>query len=243
MRLKIFSDLHFEFGNIHMLEDLFSNIDVDVFICAGDMANSRMIIDVLHTIDKIVQVPVIFVPGNHEYYGSQKCYIDEQLLNQNFEYIKILIEGVFEYKDFIFLGSTGWWDDIKYIHTVSLNDFKTIYDIKQNDNGMAWGRKSKKFFEESLKKYQDKKVICVSHNMPSHECISEEYKNSSINACFANHWDDIILKYKPSLWVCGHTHDKVDTEIGETSIIGNPYGYYLHQTNPDFNDNFIINLE
>ena len=55
MKLKIFSDLHFEFGNVHMIEDLFSNINVDVFICAGDMANSRMIIDVLHQIDEMMK--------------------------------------------------------------------------------------------------------------------------------------------------------------------------------------------
>ncbi len=242
MKIKLFSDIHIEFGNAHMIDDLFSNINVDAFIVPGDLANQEMIVKVLHEIDKMVQVPVIFVPGNHEYYGSQKSYVDHLLKNEKFDHIKILIEDVFEYKDIVFLGSTGWWDNITLYHTNALNDFRVIYDIISNDNGMAWGRCSKDFFKTNLEKYQDRKVVCVSHNMPSHKCIHPIYSTSKINECFANHWDNLIIDNKPLYWFCGHTHDSINMVIDKTNIICNPYGYYLRQTNTDWKDNFIINI-
>ncbi len=242
MKLKIFSDLHFEFGSTHLIDQLF-NDDVDYYVIAGDLANSRMIIQCMEEINKVTNHPVIFVPGNHEYYHSQKGYIDSLLDTEDLPNIIILNNDTYYDRGVAFIGSTGWWTEgIRGIHTRGMNDFHVIHDIRPNDNGCVWGRESKLFFEKSLEEFKDCKVVCISHNMPSMMCISPEYKNSQLNECFAMNNDDLIDLYQPDLWVCGHTHDSIDMMIHDTRVICNPYGYYNHQVNKEFNKSLIIEV-
>jgi len=237
--IKYFSDLHLEFGNPYILDELFNDSTADLFVIAGDLDVGNKTIDTLCYIDTITNGrPVIFVPGNHEYYGTQRVVLDNLLLKarKTFKNVKVLIEGIFEYKDIVFVGSTGWWDSPMFrYHLMSLNDFNRIYDIRMNRDGSDWGNNSRLFFETTLKEYVGyKRVICISHNAPSWKSINEEYENSSINECFANHWDYLIEKYCPIAWIHGHMHDSCSYMIGDTKILCNPYGYHNHIVNREF---------
>ena len=242
MKLKIFSDLHCEFGSIHLIDELF-NDDVDYYVIAGDLTNSKMIKNLLFEINKITNHPVIYVPGNHEYYHSQKQYIDNELKEFKNTNIIVLNDDVHIDNDFVFIGGTGWWSGgITSYHISAMNDFSLIYDIKFNDNGCKWGKKTKKFFQNSLRKYKDKRMICITHNMPSDRCVHIDYVGSPLNVCFAMNYDDLIEDYKPELWICGHTHDTINMMLFDTRILCNPYGYYPYQENKYFKNDLIFEL-
>ena len=246
MKLKIFSDLHLEFGSLHLIDELFKD-DVDYYVIAGDLSDSRSIIESLSEIDKITNHPVIYVPGNHEYYHSQKGYIDSlfEKNEESWKNIIILNDNWYIDDNVVFIGSTGWWEDgITGYHLKAMNDFSLIYDIKENLNGCKWGIQSRRYFEKSLKEfsYKDEKVICISHNMPSTACISKEFIGDALNVCFAMNYDDLLEYYQPNLWICGHTHDSFDMKVFNTRIVCNPYGYFNYQQNKDFDYNLIIEV-
>ena len=242
MKIKVLSDLHMEFGNGFMMDEFFSG-DVDMFIVAGDISDSRLIRQHLRKIDHCVTVPVIFITGNHEYYHSQKSYIDSEIDSMTFKHIMFLNNRIYKQDGVIFIGSTGWFDSMMLPHHIrTLNDFRLIHDIKFANNGTDWGRESKDFFYDQLKSIKNSKVVCISHNLPSWECINPLYKDSPINACFANHYDYMIKEFQPEYWICGHTHSSVDINIGKTRIIANPFGYWRQDENPDFNNNLIIEV-
>ncbi|WP_436291798.1 metallophosphoesterase [Variovorax sp. LjRoot178] len=67
MKLLILSDLHIEFGTFRVPE-----VDVDVVVLAGDIAASAA--KAVRWARRVgnfgEQTPLVFVPGNHEFYGG-----------------------------------------------------------------------------------------------------------------------------------------------------------------------------
>ena len=100
LNLRVVSDLHLEFGALKL-----SARDADVLIAAGD-------IDVGEAGLKWLQqfhCPVIYVAGNHEYWGEDLISFTRQLTQSagggNVHYLensKVVIDGV------RFLGCTLW---------------------------------------------------------------------------------------------------------------------------------------
>lgn len=237
MIIKYFSDIHLEFHDAHnqayFLDDLFKDDLPNIFVVSGDLSVPSDIIQWLDYIDKMVDVPVLFVPGNHEYYGSQKVVKDEEFKNLNLDHVKILNGDTFKHMDVVFAGATGWWDDpMNNSHLYALNDFNRIYDIKQHMNGTEWGVRDRRFFRQVLA--DNVYVVCISHNAPSYQSINPKYLGSDINECFANHWDTMIHEFQPVAWIHGHMHDSCEYTIGKTQIVCNPYGYSGHEVNKEF---------
>ena len=246
MIIKYFSDLHMEFMDRHdqmnFIDHLIGDDTPDIMVCAGDLAVGKETIKWLGYIDKEVQVPFIFVSGNHEYYSGQKSVLDEEFrqAQKNFKNVHILIQDTFKHMGITFAGSSGWWDTPMKHHLNALNDFSRIYDIRVNSNGTDWGIADRRFFEKTLQTTE--RVICVSHNAPSWKSILPQFMNSDINECFANKWDKMIRKHQPIAWIHGHMHNTIEYRIGETEIMCNPYGYDGHETNDDFSWNGYIQI-
>ena len=71
MRLQIASDLHLEFrnGRLPHRGDFVPVRDRDVLVLAGDIGRQRM---ARYFVERELEIsPVIYVPGNHEYYSKQ----------------------------------------------------------------------------------------------------------------------------------------------------------------------------
>lgn len=244
MIIKYFSDLHLEFGSDYIIDQLFEDSLANVFVLAGDLHVNRKVLKVLQKFDGMTaNRPLIFVPGNHEYYGTQRVELDEQLrqLNKSLKNVHILIEDTIKIGEVTFAGSTGWWDSpMRGSHIYALNDFNRIYDIKVYGNGTMWGQDAFKFFQKVLDKTLN--VVCVSHNAPSWQSINPKYINSDINECFANKWDKMIQSYQPIAWIHGHMHDPCNYEIGRTQVACNPYGYYGYETSSEFSNTAYIQV-
>lgn len=242
IKIQYVSDLHLEFHNNFNLLKTIMHYDSDILIIAGDLDVSRNIANTIEELISFKDKPVIYVPGNHDYYGNTKYNVDINIFNIiNQEYNKdglfILNNQTIVLNDIAFIGSTGWWDRIPNKTCLNgLNDFARIYDINENNYGTNWGKTSKIFFRQELKKYKNKnKIICISHNGPSHKSIHPKYIDSNINNCFVNEWDDLIKNYNPIAWIHGHTHNTVEYTINNTIVRTNPFGYESLEKNNDFN--------
>lgn len=252
MKIQIVSDLHLEFLPVHLIYQL-TECDSDVLVIAGDLHTSRGIIRALEEVFRYVNKHIVLVPGNHEYYYSTKQHVDE-VLQEHFadhEYIHVLNNSIWEHKNTIFLGSTGWWTANAAKDVVHLmNDYNYIYDLVPANCGLDWGWESHNFFVENLKKYDkrnifgknitNKTVVCVTHNAPSLHSIDKEFEGDELNPCFANAWADLMMDYKPDFWIHGHIHSSKEYKIDETLVICNPYGYSGCSLNAKFNPCKII---
>jgi len=139
MKLHILSDLHFEFQKWPMRIDV-NAIDADVTILAGDIGIGLQ--GIQWALDHIRR-PVIYVMGNHEYYGQrpmaktlekakQKCAgTHVRLLDST----STVIDGV------RFLGTTLWTDfalfgleqrDAMMVHAqTTMTDYAVIYGMRR----------------------------------------------------------------------------------------------------------------
>ena len=79
---------------------------------------------------------------------------------------------------------------------------------------------------KKLKNKSTSKQVIVSHHTPTLHNQPEPLLESTVINAIACNLDSLILKYKPSYWIYGHSHrNKDDFKIGNTKMITNQFGY------------------
>lgn len=253
MKLRILSDIHKEFFNKCSFDNycsIFSTDSVyDYLIIAGDL-NVDSHKSTLDDIYYLTETPIIFVPGNHDFWGGSYHTKNKVMSDQlDCEYIHYLNNSSFEDGNYMFIGTTLWWSDKPSanvsMYIKGMADYHKIKEMYMGEEtGYDWGREAYTFLEESLKYAQAHKLIpvVITHNAPSYKSVCDKYKRSPMNIFFANNYDDLIKKYKPKLWVHGHMHNSFKYKIGDTLVVCNPYGYHQYEENPEFKANMLINV-
>lgn len=243
MLINVISDLHNEFEELD-----FNPPKCDVAVIAGDL--DIRIKGITWINKKYPTTPVIYVPGNHEYYRGSIEKIDELLK----EHVLQNSVRVFEKEKVVFIGATLWTDYDLYGNPYAgkvaartyMNDFKLIEDFTP-DKAHKLFDTSVKFIEHNVAWFSGHrpayKVVIVTHHLPSVKCIGEEYRAGSdpTNSSFASNLDYIFYKYKPTLWICGHSHGSCDITIDETRVVMNSRGY-PHALNKNFKDDLVIEI-
>lgn len=102
MKLHILSDLHTEFTDFDS-----PHADADVVVLAGDIGVGMDAIEWAER--QFPEVPVVYVPGNHEFYGCDIRDIDSFLAAAPANF-RILNNHSCEIDDVRFLGCTLWTD-------------------------------------------------------------------------------------------------------------------------------------
>jgi len=249
MKIQVFSDLHLEFFKskddiLYFLRSLVT--DADCVIIAGDVFGYENIEMQMQCIDDVFGLTeVVFIPGNHEYYGTSRAYMNEQMRLEAKKYGMIFLENGYHMLDdnVIVIGACGWHDSFTSDATRFLTDFSTIEELISDPySSIVWNHESKKFFSDTMEAHSDKKIICVTHNAPLIDLTPHKYIGSVLNPFFANDWSDIIRKYKPSIWISGHFHQYTVFEKFSTMFIENGYGYHNHSEVPAFKRKFIVNV-
>lgn len=244
MKVQPISDMHVEMGLIDGIYKKVVKTDADVLVLAGDIGSHNDIIESLIRMHHHAEKPVVFVPGNHEYYGTSRAKLDILFdeLNEDYPNIHVLTEKAVKIGDVWFVGSTGWWDgsggNIGQTVRFGLNDFRMIKELAWAESsaqwGIAWGREARIFFDQTLAKIrkdegEDAKIVCVSHHYPHMNSLHPDFAGSPLNACFGNRWEWLIEKHHPTMWIHGHTHKAFDYwvkhEGHDTHMVCNPHGY------------------
>jgi len=256
LKLHILSDLHLEFTDFTP-----PSTRADVVILAGDIALGC---DGLHwAATRFPQQSVVYVPGNHEYYGVEFTSMLSDLRQTARELGIFLLEG-----DGValeepqggglvrFLGGTLWTDFRLFgesrrgicldIASQKLNDFRRIKDGAQPllaRQTAHWHAQHVQWLKDQLQVPFSGKTVVVTHHLPSARSVADRYKNDLLSACFASELDHLFGPM--ALWVHGHTHDCVDYEVGGTRVVCNPRGYthpYAWPENPHFNSALVIEV-
>lgn len=265
-KLAYYSDLHLEFGNPFKIPKAVGR-QADVLILAGDILSfnqPEVVIPLLeHWPDN---KPVLFVPGNHEYYHNSLDNIytfQHWLVDNNLANVHVLHDEPFYIHDVSFFGGTMWTDFNDYslkdvsnaMHT--MNDFRVIKNnghLLTPEDTIAlhdafrqklihWFKECPKFLlNDKDKDYPEAKAVVITHHQPVANPYSQ-YLNSPLRYAFqATDMLDVILEYQPDLWIYGHTHEQDNQMIEHTRIVSNQFGYYSKDQIPGFIENCIIEV-
>lgn len=185
----------------------------------------------------------IFVPGNHEYYGTNIGSLESKLT--------VLMEDV---DNFVLLqnGSSILIDDVKIIGATMWSDTSSIEldaSIKMNDyryirygpHSEPWRYRLKPYHTTGIHRNSvfkinkaiqehDGECIVVSHHAPSMRSIDPRYYGDVLNPAYAT---EIKLDKWPTYWIHGHIHAAMNYYHYGCNVRAEPIGYYGEQTGFD----------
>lgn len=249
MKIQILSDIHIEFGPFEI-----QKTEADVVICAGDIGVGQVGLSWLK--DTFEKIPILYILGNHEYYGKAYPKLHRQLSAVSAgSNIHVLENDDLEIDGVRFLGCTLWTDfDLQGNRSAGefsamqvMNDFKRIrrspsYSKLRAVDTVAIHKDSLKWMEQTLEnKNNPGKMIVITHHAPSSRSIPNMYRNNTLSAAFASNLEHVIEQSQATIWVHGHVHNSCDYKIGSTRVICNPRGY-PHELNPNFVPNLVIEI-
>lgn len=240
MKIAIASDLHFEFhrdGGRCLLADL---AEADVLVCAGDLSNARGIAEALDLLCACYP-QVVFVAGNHEFYGASFPRVRQTLqeaVARHAGKLHVLDNSTCEIGGQRFVGTTMWVRRTPWIHKYHrmLSDFTEI----EGADTLVYeeNRKALAFLEREVCSSD----VVVTHHLPAGGSIHPKYRGTLLNCFFLCDVEPLIRERQPRIWAHGHTHESVDVQVGATRILCNPFGYAGHEENASFDSKLIVEL-
>jgi len=228
MKILLLSDLHLEF--LKTFPKINGNANLAILVGDIGKITCSNFIDFFKYMSETFK-KVIYVPGNHEYYGKvpicelKQMYKDEL---SKFPNISLLDNDTVEYDGYRFIGSTLWSNPES---AKGLNDFKMIHK-KEGDNVVpisiydfkAMHVEAKDFIKDELAK-DDMPKILVTHFPPLRNGTSHP-KYFPPNPYFANTLEDLDFNLKNvKAWLSGHTHFSYDFEKDGIRFLSNQFGY------------------
>jgi Icc-related predicted phosphoesterase len=264
MRIQIASDLHLEhlewrFPEYRGVEPT----DADVLVLAGDIANGARALELFGE----WPCPVIYVPGNHEYYGSSLAQVQTEFAEKAkaFPNITVLAPGVTELGGIRFIGCTLWTDYCLFGEqyrelamtacAASLPDHTVIKVEGDIPFSPAVARemhlRQKDWLRSRLDEPFDGKSIVVTHHAPAPGSLHAMFEKDLVSAAFISDLTDLLGT--AALHIHGHTHHSFDYDVRGTRVIANPLGYCkgvkfvsapseLRRENIDFNPKLTVEL-
>lgn len=244
-KLKVFpiSDLHLEF--YQSATSLYNTLkpklpDADVLVLAGDIGyptgipHRKNYVELLNLF-KTKYEHVILVAGNHEYYQS-KFHDREtafQALNDicRESKVQLLEKSSVNIRGVTFLGTT-LWSAVDAKSCKQMNDFKDAFKsqvdyLEEFIDSFKWLRTelSLPLMKEQSDESKLTKNIVITHHLPSDKLIHRKYQGHPANSGFATNLLGDLPLHNTSLWICGHSHEHMSINYGDTKLVLNPYGY------------------
>jgi Icc-related predicted phosphoesterase len=247
MRLYVVSDLHIEFHDFDP-----PDVDADLIVLAGDVGEGTAGVE--WAAEHFPGLPVIYVPGNHEFYERDIGTVD-QLKAAAPSNVHVLNNDVFEHGGIRFLGTTLWTDfkfngEAEAGHAqqkarIYIRDFKSIRNGQRHftpDDSAHLHRNSVHWLVTELERELAGPTVVVTHHLPAAMSVSKRYSGDPLNPAFASHLEGIIEKFQPALWIHGYTHAPCDYELFGTRVVCNPRGYPGEKHQPVFRPDLVVTV-
>jgi predicted phosphodiesterase len=234
MKIRLLSDLHTEFRLPYKTHAISEYRGEDVLVLAGDIASgSTNTMDVIKHFLKQGFPQIVYVAGNHEYYGGDYAEFNFKMQNKclEFDNVHFLNPGSVTLDGVLFTGGTLWTNfaDNPWSQSAAkrgINDFRVIKGFDVNECARTY-YKHLDYIQDAYENRGSKKVVVVTHFLPARECIAQRFRGSNLlNDYFANDLGEYISTMSDTTWLFGHTHDSTNIVIGDTCVIANPHGYY-----------------
>jgi Calcineurin-like phosphoesterase len=260
MKIAFCSDLHLEsFGRNFELPDADLLLLAGDILVVSDLRREfsgiqacdnqrQFLIDVASKYET-----VLWVPGNHEYYDScidtVEKNVNDFLKAECIDNITFGAKGSLTIHGVKFVCAT-LWTDINKANPVAvmngkyvMNDYVFITKADASlDSGIRYlsTQDTMNIHHEHRNHIKDEivghdKVVVMTHHAPHMLSSGSHFKDTSSAYYCCTDIEDIILD-NPQIkfWVAGHTHNRIEYEIGDTKIHSNPRGYGSEKISSDF---------
>jgi 3',5'-cyclic AMP phosphodiesterase CpdA len=259
MKIRVLSDLHLECDEPLAIP----YAEADLVVLAGDIHNHaegpRWAAENFDS-----DVPIIYVPGNHEYYDAEFGAMETAMQDasrsvDNVHYLNnaSLIDrngrwrvlGTTLWTDFELFGSSDdELDAAKAACAKVMLDYNGPIQLSwpepdgeprtfTPDDSLALHVQARAWLENELAKPFAGQTIVVTHHAPMRGSLAPRYANELASAGFVNHLPK-LAREPVALWIHGHTHTSFDYEVNGARIVCNPRGYFDKRRNqwenPDF---------
>lgn len=236
MKIQLLSDVHIELYPYQP-----EVLPVDLVILAGDIHTRA---DGVQWAADTFGAPVLYVPGNHEYYHG---HLDKTLNKMRQEaartngQVTILEREAVEIGGVRFLGATAWTDFSLHGNRLysaldaenRMSDYTKIRAttrhrklippdlIRRNEQTRDWLRR------ELAEPHP--RTMVITHHAPCPLSIPEWRRKckDELNPAYANNWtgERFFSGDKVQLWVHGHIHQACDYQVNGVRVVTNPKGY------------------
>jgi predicted phosphodiesterase len=231
MKLNILSDLHLSQGELPVPEN-----DADLVVLAGDIARPERAIGWASRIAK----PVLYVPGNHEFYGgSIEGTVAELKRLASGTRVRVLDDEAVVIDGVRFLGTTLWTNfriagegEARAAAMHEARRFMRDFSVVRMGGATFTPEASTTLFtrhaawlEDRLAEPHRGPTVVITHHAPSPKSVHPRFEGSPLNACFVSDAERLLDGSRVRLWIHGHTHDSFDYEVNGTRVLCNPRGY------------------
>jgi predicted phosphodiesterase len=260
VKIRVLSDLHLENDE----PDTIPHAQADLVVLAGDVHNHALGLRwAAETFDP--RVPVVYVPGNHEYYDGDFGALEtamrdaaSTLDNVHFLNNAALVGPAGRWR---VLGTTLWTDfalygadDAARADSIAaakrvMLDFRGLIQVSWPDrpeavphdfapqDSLALHAQALAWLKSELEKPFAGKTIVVTHHAPHRQSLAERYANDRVSAGFVSDLDALV-RSPVALWIHGHTHSCFDYTVNGTRVVCNPRGYRDRRTGQPENPAF-----
>ena len=136
-----------------------------------------------------------------------------------------------------FILSTLWShirpEDEYFVHR-GMNDFRQILYNGRRFTPADFNAEHEKcldFIKQSVAESTAKRIVVVTHHLPSMTVVSPEHKGSLLNSAFATELGNFIADSRIDAWIFGHSHANEEAIIGNTHLVCNQLGYVYYNEN------------
>lgn len=249
MKIGFISDLHvdrnFEAPIIEYLKALLqiiNNQKLEMLVIGGDISNHySMTIWFVEELQKQAEIPVYFIPGNHDFWEEQDATKDTPGIYQLYkDHPQSLIENPLKINEnYTLIGHPGWYNHAIYDQEkftpdeIERGKFRWTY--WQDKLRLDWGMEDQevsqnfsKIIKQDLEKVTTENIILQTHivTIPEYTMPMPHRVFDFFNAYIAT--DDlknIYKEYPITHQIMGHVHFREKISKEQTQFITNSLGY------------------
>ncbi|MDO8415581.1 MAG: metallophosphoesterase family protein [Agitococcus sp.] len=236
MQIHPLSDLHLEVAPYRADEKLPLEVDAQIIVLAGDIANGAE--GVRWAKQAFAGKIVVYVPGNHEYFLDKPMdAILEDIRNeaQNSNVVvldrdEVIVQNV------RFLGATLWSDfqvegdawqkramDHARTHVEDFSIIRQSATLFMTPELMAMlHERDKRWLAFKLQEPFAGETVVVTHYGCTTRSIAPQWTGNLLNGAFVSSLPHLLGRC--ALWIHGHTHHPFDYEEEGTRVLVNPRG-------------------
>lgn len=252
VKIRVLSDLHLEIQGWTP-----PHAEADIVVLAGDIHSGVRGVEWARR--QFPLIPILYVPGNHEFYGRdlQETISDLQKTGRRFAVDVLCGRGVV-IGGLRFLGTTLWTDyalhgadDRSIAHAMKdakygMSDFSVIrhgsHGPFRPEHARSMHLEQVCWLRERLADEFSGATILVTHHLPHPRSIHRKYCGSRLNPSFASDLS-YLLGPPVALWIHGHTHESFDYIEEGTRVVCNPRGYGPFELNAAFDPILTIEID
>lgn len=244
MKIQLASDLHLE----HLMRLLPGETlirpaqQADVLVLAGDVAQASNAIALFGN----WPVPVLYILGNHEFYGGCMESVREELTAASRgTAVRVLEREVADFGGVRFLGCTLWTDyrlrsnrtqrQLMENAGLRINDHRLIRtqgELFSPEHALRDHEVSRAWLASELSRFYDGKTVVITHHGPHPLSVHPRYAGDPTNAAFASDLTELLQLV--DVWLHGHVHDSFNYKVAGCRVVANPRGYALNSSSaPD----------